>query len=39
LPVQIQARSRVDFAPDGVRVHCELPLPVEADTVKARADL
>ena len=39
LPVQIQARSRVDFAPHGMRVHCELPLPVEAHTVKARADL
>jgi PAS domain S-box-containing protein len=39
LPVQIQARSRVDFARHGVRVHCEVPLPVEAHTVKARADL
>jgi PAS domain S-box-containing protein len=29
LPGQIQAKSRVDFAPEGVRVHCELPLPAE----------
>jgi PAS domain S-box-containing protein len=38
LPVQVQARSRVDFAPSGVLVHCELPLPAEAH-VKTRAVL
>jgi hypothetical protein len=38
LPVQIQARSRVDFAPNGMLVHCELPLPAETH-VKARAVL
>jgi len=38
LPVQIQARSRVDFAPNGVLAHCELPLPAEAH-VKTRAVL
>jgi PAS domain S-box-containing protein len=38
LPVQVQARSRVDFAPNGVLVHCELPLPAEAQ-VKTRAVL
>ena len=29
LPGQIQARSQVDFAAHGVRVHCALPLPAE----------
>ena len=27
LPAQIQARSRAEFAPHGLRLHCELPLP------------
>src|SRR6476659_10150058 len=31
LPGQIQARSRIDFAPHGVRVHCELPLPAQSN--------
>jgi len=39
LPGQIQARSRSDFASNGVRVHCELPLPAETHDVKMRADL
>jgi len=39
LPGQIQARSRIDFASNGVRVHCELPLPAETHDVKMRADL
>jgi len=30
LPGQIQARSRIDYRPQGVRLHCALPLPVEA---------
>jgi two-component sensor histidine kinase len=30
LPGQIQARSRTDYAPEGVRVQCTLPLPAEA---------
>jgi len=29
LPGQIQAKSRVDYRPEGVRVHCSLPLPAE----------
>ena len=42
LPGQIQARSRVDFAPDGLRVQCALPLPAQTQDVKdvkVRADL
>jgi PAS domain S-box-containing protein len=30
LPGQIQARTRIDYPPDGVRVHCAVPLPAEA---------
>jgi PAS domain S-box-containing protein len=30
LPGQIQARSRIDYAPKGVRVQCKLPLPAAA---------
>ena len=29
LPGQIQARSNIDYRPEGVRVHCALPLPAE----------
>jgi PAS domain S-box-containing protein len=29
LPGQIQARTRVEYAPEGVRVHCSVPLPGE----------
>jgi PAS domain S-box-containing protein len=29
LPGQIQAKSRIDYSLEGVRVHCSLPLPVE----------
>jgi PAS domain S-box-containing protein len=29
LPGQIQARSRIDYAPEGIRVQCVLPLPTE----------
>ena len=29
LPGQIQARSRIDYLPAGVHVHCTLPLPAE----------
>ena len=29
LPGQIQARTRIEYAPKGVRVHCSLPLPAE----------
>ena len=40
LPGQIQARSQVDFAAHGVRVHCALPLPADrSEDVKVRADL
>ncbi len=31
LPGQIQAKSRIDYSPEGVHVHCSLPLP--ADTL------
>jgi PAS domain S-box-containing protein len=30
LPGQIQARTRIDYPADGVRVHCAVPLPAEA---------
>ncbi len=30
LPGQIQAKTRVEYAREGVRVHCALPLPVDA---------
>ena len=29
LPSQIQARTRIAYAPEGVRVHCSVPLPAE----------
>ena len=29
LPGQIQAKSRIDYRPEGVHVHCSLPLPTE----------
>ena len=29
LPGQIQAKSHIDYRPEGVRVHCTLPLPAE----------
>lgn len=29
LPGQIQAKSRIDYAPDGIRMHCALPLPAD----------
>ncbi|HET8545404.1 MAG TPA: HWE histidine kinase domain-containing protein [Pseudolabrys sp.] len=29
LPGQIQARTRVEYAPQGLRVHCSVPLPAE----------
>ena len=39
LPGQIQARSRADFAPNGLRVQCALPLPAETQDAKVHADL
>ncbi|MGH6683389.1 MAG: sensor histidine kinase [Pseudolabrys sp.] len=30
LPGQIQAKTTIDYRPDGVRVHCTVPLPAEA---------
>ena len=30
LPGQIQARTRIEYAPEGVRVHCSVPLPAES---------
>jgi hypothetical protein len=27
LPGQIQARTRIEYAPQGVRMHCSMPLP------------
>jgi PAS domain S-box-containing protein len=32
LPGQIQAKTRIEYAPAGVSVHCTVPLPVEAKT-------
>ena len=30
LPGQIQAKATIDYRPDGVRVHCAVPMPAEA---------
>ncbi len=30
LPGQIQARTRIEYRPEGVRVHCAVPMPAEA---------
>ena len=30
LPGQIQAKTQIDYAPEGVRIRCTLPLPVDA---------
>jgi PAS domain S-box-containing protein len=30
LPGQIQAKTRVEYRPEGLRVHCAVPLPAEA---------
>lgn len=32
LPGQIQARTRIEYAPQGIRVHCSVPLPAETKT-------
>ncbi len=29
LPGQIQAKSRIDYVPEGIRMHCALPLPAD----------
>jgi len=29
LPGQIQAKTKIDYAPDGVRMHCAVPLPAQ----------
>ena len=34
LPGQIHAKASIDYRPDGVRVHCSLPMP--AETVNQR---
>ena len=31
LPGQIQAQTRIEYAPQGVRVYCTLPLPAQAE--------
>ena len=36
LPGQIQARTRVEYAREGVRVHCALPLPADLPVDQAR---
>ena len=36
LPGQTQAKTSVDYAPDGVRVHCSVPLPAD---ITLHADL
>ncbi len=30
LPGQIQAKTRIEYRPEGVRVHCAVPMPAEA---------
>ena len=30
LPGQIQAKSQIDYAPDGIRMPCALPLPADS---------
>lgn len=30
LPGQIQAKTKIDYRPEGVRVHCTVPMPAEA---------
>ena len=30
LPGQIQAKATIDYQPDGVRIHCTVPMPLEA---------
>ena len=30
LPGQIQAKTKIEYRPDGVRVHCSVPMPAEA---------
>jgi len=30
LPGQIQAKTKIDYRPDGVRVHCAVPMPAES---------
>jgi hypothetical protein len=30
LPGQIQAKNQVDYAPDGINMHCALPLPADS---------
>ena len=32
LPGQIQAKASIDYQPDGVRMHCSVPMPVEAQS-------
>ncbi|HVZ51694.1 MAG TPA: HWE histidine kinase domain-containing protein [Pseudolabrys sp.] len=31
LPAQLRAETRIEYPPDGIRVHCAVPLPAEAD--------
>ena len=30
LPGQIQAKTQIEYRPEGVRVHCAVPMPAEA---------
>jgi hypothetical protein len=30
LPGQIQAKGQIDYAPDGIGIHCALPLPADS---------
>jgi len=32
LPGQIQAKTQIDYAPQGIRIHCALPLPADTPT-------
>jgi hypothetical protein len=29
LPGQVQAKTRIEYAPEGIRVHCAVPLPAD----------
>jgi PAS domain S-box-containing protein len=38
LPGQIQAKTQIDYAPQGIRIHCALPLPVDTSALMRRND-
>jgi PAS domain S-box-containing protein len=38
LPGQIQAKTQIDYAPQGIRIHCALPLPADTSALMRRND-